>query len=51
MNSNVIIARIGLIKYINDNKNIITNKNIEETDLIDILKRFFNNTLKYFKLK
>ena len=42
---------IGLIKYINDNKNIMINRKIEEADLIDILKRFFNNTLKYFKLK
>ena len=42
---------IGLIKYINDNKNIMINRKIEEPDLIDILKRFFNNTLKYFKLK
>ena len=42
---------IGLIKYINDNKNIMTNRKIEEPDLVDILRRFFNNTLKYFKLK
>ena len=42
---------IGLIKYIAENKNFRREKELEDPDLIDFIKKYYKKIIRYLKLK